>query len=437
MPYTKIDFIAIFILSLPLNILLIFRFLFFKERFSPFKNFGDSISFLYYSSLFFGIFLFALYPENAAYYPSMSAMMFLGICLIVYFSPLYYFQRRRALILNVVSKKIFKFCCFFILIGGWVAIIHFTPRAIDVLTSNVSEFRILLNTGELDVGSKTMTDKILVGFSTFYGIAQLLGLIVFASDLYGKWSKLIGVLLLISSVSYVINAFSFGGRDGVVYWIVSLWVNILLVRFFMGGLRIKILKPYFILSVLLLLIPFSLITASRFSNIFGYSLFDYMAQQTIEFNNVFILDPPLYHGDFHFYQFKEMLFGKERLLTKESMYGFYFEHGVFPWRFKYFFGSFLMDFGKIGTLTIVLLMALTVFILLIKKTRFSINDHIVGLDALLLLYLYCQIGFMGVFYFKHMALNNYMLALIGLSAIVYLGKLCGLKSFVSLKPATF
>ena len=152
------------------------------------------------------------------------------------------------------------------LIGGVLSIVKFAPLAKGVFGGEIDVFRIDLNLGKLNIGSKSWIDTLLVGFSTFFGVVQLLGLIVFSSRLFGKWSKIVGIILLLSSISYILNVFSYAGRDGLVYWVLSLLVNILLVKTFLGGYHINRLNAFLGLSVLLLLFPFFIITIARFSS---------------------------------------------------------------------------------------------------------------------------------------------------------------------------
>ena len=429
----EMNIYTLFVLALPLIILLVFRLLFFKKKFSPTKLFGDFISLLYFLSLFLGVVYFGLYPESSIYCPSLAAMIFLSLCLVVYFAPLYYFQRRRRLALDVINRDFFKLFCVVMLIGGIFSIAKYAPLAIEVLSGDIRAFRLGRNAGLIDVGSKSLIDTFFAGFATFFGIAQLLGLIVFSSKLFGKWSNIIGIMLLLSSISYVLNAFSFAGRDGVVYWVLSLLINIILVRTLLGGYHVTKLKNILSFSILLLLTTFLLITISRFPSKTVYYIFNYSSHQLVTFNDVYILDPPLYYGDLNFSEIKGIFVDKESLLTRKALFDDYLDQDVIPWRFKFFVGSFLADFGKVGTLLIMASMAFLVFVLLVKKRRLSTNSKVISIDALFLLYLYCQIGFMGVFYFKHMSLNNYMLALIGLSFVLYSFRLIGLKSVVRLK----
>ena len=164
-----------------------------------------------------------------------------------------------------------------------------------------------------------------------------------------------------------------------------------------------------------------------------YSIFSYASHQLVSFNNVYVLDPPLYHGDLCFREIKGIFIDKENLLSRNALFGDYLDEGVIPWKFTFFVGTFLSDFGKIGTLLLIALMSFMVFILFVKKSRLSTKTKVISIDELFLLYLYCQIGFMGIFYFKHMSLNNYCLALVGLSFILYLLRLFGFKSLVALK----
>jgi len=421
------------ILIMPLIVLISFRVLLFKGKFSPLRNIGDTISVLFLLSLIMGVIFSAIYPECSQFEPSLAAMVYLSTCFILYFFPLYYFQRRKMMVLNVVNLFLFKFLCIFLLIGGFFAIIKSFPLVMQVFGGEINVFRLAISAGTADVGSKTIIDTFAVGFSTFFGIAQLLGLIVFSSALFGKWSKWIGLMLLFSSFSYVFNVFTFAGRDGVVYWILSFLFNICLIKGLLNATYVNKLNYLFGFIVLLLFVPFFLISISRFSSEFFYYIFSYMSQQLCTFNDVYVLDPPIYYGDLNFSGIKGIFIEETSILPRDALHDYYFSHGVIPWRFKFFIGSLLADFGRMGTIVFMGVISFLIFILLVKKRRDCVNDKVLSFDVLLLLYFYCQIGFMGVFYFKHSSLNNYVLSLIGLALIFLFLRLMGLKSIVSFK----
>ncbi|MEJ2455326.1 MAG: hypothetical protein P8103_14375 [Candidatus Thiodiazotropha sp.] len=412
---------------LPLVVLSLFRVVFFQGHFAPHRRSGDFILSLYLATFIFGIFFHLFYPEQSRFPPSSTAMLFLSLCLVIYFLPILQFQNRQLQQIEIGNILVIRALTIILLIGSIYSILMFISKVSAAFSGDINTYRLAVNTGEINVGSTTIFETIAVGFSTFFGIVQLLGFVCLFSKLFGKYSKIIGTLLLASSLSYVLNSFSYAGRDGVVFWLFSILFNFLLFRSWFGVNLIKGLKHLIIITGILITIFFMIISYSRFSLDTFYYLFSYISQQMVVFNDVYLLDPPLYHGDKSFHDIKSLFVSSENLLDRSQYFQYYISNDIEPWRFKYFVGTFLMDFGPLGTLTLIAITAAFILFLLFSKTVNSTNNRTIKIDTLFLYYLYCQIGFMGVFYFKHSALNNFLLAVfilaIFLRVIIFIPRL--------------
>lgn len=380
---------------------------------------ADFMIFLYFFFLFSGFIYAIFHPSGYKYPPSIVAMLFLVVCLCVYMAPIIFFQKRSSAFLDLCNKKIFIFLCIFFSLGSFSSIIYFSYKAYDVFVYGVGQYRLDLNQGMVSPLESSVFNSFNVLFSTMFGVTQLLGLIVLSTSLFGRFSKHFGLFMLFLSVSYVLNSLAFAGRDGVVFWIISLCFNVVLVRslFSVNGLEF-IFKWLFFLGVGML-VPFLVISYARFGDGMLYSIFYYVSHQLVTFNDYFSANLPIYYGDSGFSEIKKYL-GLDVYLERGSLSYEYMQRGVIPWVWAYFIGSLLLDFGRLGTLCFLVLMSIFMFIVILKKTRRSAANKIIPLDALLVFFLYCQIGFMGVFYFKHAVMNNYVIALLLMSFLLYI-----------------
>lgn len=392
---------------LPFAFLLWYRKVFFSGAVRPTKNYGDFVFFVYWFPLLFGFF-YAIKVGGNLPPPNIWAMLYLCLAFSIYFFPLFRFQCRREEAIDFIDRKILAALCVALILGGVGAVIIFSSKAGYALEYGVLALRRGVYSGEVSVFNGNFIDTVAVGFSSFFGLSQLLAFLILATRVFGRLSLFIALGLLVSSLSYVFNALAFGGRDGVVFWILSFFFCYVLVS------RYSTIRPPVAVRILFLcFVIFGgavliYITAQRFDDYF-FGVFSYGAMQIDQFNALFSIDPPLYHGWNSFGKILSLL-GFERSIAPGAYKDYYLSHGVKPWEFKFFVGSLFRDFGKLGTVALLGSFAIGMLLLFWKKTRFDRAGKVMPLERILALYLYCQVGFMGVFYFKHSALNMYLLA---------------------------
>ena len=416
-----------FIFLIPVFLILLFRFLLFKGKFKPIHKCGDFVFSLYLLSMILGAIIYFVYPnEVAVFNPSILAMIYLSLALVIYFFPLFYFQDKKSYKLDIINITLFKFLSLFFLIGSLYSIVIFIPKVLDAFSGGVGNSRLMLNSGELVVLGGSFFETIAVGFSAFFSFVQIIGLIVISFRIFGKKSNFIGALILISSTSYIFNGIAYAGRDGIVFWFFSFLFNYTMLNSWFGMKISKSLSKMIWFILILFLSVFLYITFSRFSSGVVFSIINYFSQQITNFNDLFILNPPVYHGSLNFFQLKGYLL--PNMLEPGDLNYYYLSNNVYPWIFSFFVGSFVADFGKSVTLLIFFLFSLFMFLALIKKTKTS--GRSINIYHILLFNFYGQVGYMGVFYFKHSALNNYVLALFILSFFLYLFKILTKRSFL-------
>jgi oligosaccharide repeat unit polymerase len=227
---------------------------------------------------------------------------------------------------------------------------------------------------------------------------------------YPRSSNLKAYVHLVSSFSYVFYIFNYLGRDGVIYWCITfLMLTSLFSQFLKKRTIRKILVIAFILAVPMFFI-FLLISFYRFSSEgLLFSLFDYSGQQIFNFSDQFYLDFPLLHGEKSFqklYEFYYYVSGNSYVeFNRDAWNSYFFDESLVPWVFATFFGSWIHDFGKIGTLLLVIFFALisrnlTKEIKKYKSIKFS---------NLIALIVFMQIVSWGVFYYRQYSAFYYLL----------------------------
>lgn len=263
------------------------------------------------------------------------------------------------------------------------SIIYFTPVVINVFSvENLSDARIAMTQGDLFV-KETIWNTIASVSSSFYNIAFILFFIYRAKGTNRKLS----ILLLISSLSYVLNVFAYVGRDGVVFWVFSFIGTYLLFRNFLPLKDRNTIRKYFVIFLILAVPLFMAITYDRFSDNPFAGMISYIGQSFPNFMLAFKADFPVSRGN-AFPLFKEIL----GIPITESYRGEF--GGTVTWVFGTFIKSFMLNFNILGTIILGLAMGLVVK-LVFKKSSTKLYFH-----QLFVFFLYFQIFSQGVFYFR-------------------------------------
>lgn len=385
---------------------------------------ADFIVLLYFFFLAMGFLYTLIHPEIYKYPPNIFAMLYLILCLAIYILPITVVQRRSVRFIDLGGRRLFFLLCLVFALGSFISIVFFFFKVYDVFVYGVGAYRLDLNYGNATPFQSSIVSKVSVLFSLFFGFVQLLGLIVIVTDFFGKRSKVFGLILIFLSTSYVLNSLAFAGRDGVVFWILSLLFNVVFIRSLFSVDSVNFVFRWLFFLGLILVVPFIMISVARFGSGTVDSIFYYIAHQLSSFNDYFSADLPLYYGEGAFSDIKRYL-GFDVYVDRGSFKYEYLQRNVVPWTWGYFIGSLIFDFGKFGTFFFLCALAVFVYVVVAKKTKSSVLSVVMPIDIILVFYLYCQIGIMGVFYFKHAVMNNYMIAVIILSFTIYLLRVLG------------
>jgi len=145
-----------------------------------------------------------------------------------------------------------------------------------------------------------------------------------------------------------------------------------------------------------------------------------MGQQIKNFSNLYLIDPPLSYGRVNFSNFVNILEAIGLSIPYNSfdiVKSYFFSKGYDTNVFSTFIGSFLFDFGKIGTVAFLSIISSVICYFSAVKTARKVY-----LSDLLLLLLYYQIVSWGVFYFRQYSMNYYLLAVILLYGLFRLSR---------------
>lgn len=201
-------------------------------------------------------------------------------------------------------------------------------------------------------------------------------------------SKYRCILLFIGSFSEILHVLTEVGRDGVIFWLFDFVFFYLLFYDFIKEENKQRLRKIFFIVGAIILIPFMLISISRFEgNVLG-DLVSYMGQQYKHFCYYFDFDPlPVSYGR-SFPLYFEIT--GQRMPAPPIFSNAYTDSTSFGT----FIRGFLTNFGVIGTFLVGLIMAL-----IFRSTMKSTDDHFAFYKFFVYI-LYFQIFSQGVFYYR-------------------------------------
>lgn len=196
------------------------------------------------------------------------------------------------------------------------------------------------------------------------------------------------ILLFFSSFSEPVHILTSVGRDGIVFWIFSFLFFFLLFIKFLPENKVRYIRKMFIYSSVVALIPFMLISISRFhGNVIG-DLVSYMGQSFRNFCYYLdIEDRPVSYGS-AFPLYYEIT-GKVKPIVEQWSAG-----GTYSSAFATFIRSFFVNFGIGGTIVVCFFMGI-IFRIIIKIKIIRMPFY-----CLFIYMLYFQIYSQGVFYFR-------------------------------------
>lgn len=223
-----------------------------------------------------------------------------------------------------------------------------------------------------------------------------------------KWRR---ILLFISSFSEPLHILSFVGRDGIVFWLFTFIFCYAFFYPFLPAIKTKKLLRSFIIVGVIMLIPFFLISLSRFGDGesgTGGSFVSYLGHAFIQ--------GPLYFG----IQNKPLTLGAGFPLFRQLLGLPEYESGgpiiIGDW-ISYKFSTFVVSLYQ--SLDIIGLVLVIICIFFIVAISFGRAKKVLSFSQFIIYLLYFQVVGQGVFYFKHYTRggNLFILSCIALAVL--------------------
>lgn len=380
------------------------------------KHFGviNLLFLVYAASLGLGGIAFYFGALKSVFEIDMLSMLYLSVLLTLMFRGFSRFRDRDFRRIKLENIILIRWLEMFVLIGGIFSLIFFSPFAVIALNGDINLNRV--NNSDLIANFAVfgLVNSFAGLFANLFVLAQTFFYLRLIDDT-GKFNGVIRNFLLVSSLSYVVYNLAYVGRDGVVLWVMTLAFQYLFFRGFLSTKRRRKFRKLSIAIISIIAIPFVGISIARFGGRDQSTLwymFNYFYQQSVNFNDQFLVDVPAQYGWFNFPDVVSYLeivgWSYESPMGFETLTEYFKARGVDPWRFSFFFGMFLTDFGKIGTIVFLFMMTTFVRNILIRVRRTSVfifSDYI----AFVLLY---QFVYYGLFYNRYFRANSYLIFMI-------------------------
>jgi oligosaccharide repeat unit polymerase len=341
-------------------------------------------------------------------YPS-TLVLLIGITLSISGFLRFRVQNVSKILGNIRGQKIIENL---LILSQLLAIGFFLPFAISALTGDPNENRLFLDEKIEVLGSYGLINTLAGAASQLFSVSLVLAFIRLASTKIQGRNVLRALFLAISSLSYVIYIFAYVGRDGVIYWLMTAVALYFVFRSHLAEADKKIIVLFGSIVALVLLIPFGVITVSRFFDAdqgAGWSFFEYFGAQIHNFSDYSSIDRPITYGLQSFPMFANAgctVFGlscPSSLDMKDIVFQQYLSQGKVPWVFGTFVSDFVGDFGNLGALFVIFVFSR--FCSVVCAGPRSGAPY--SLARLLLILFLFSIPFWGVFYFRFSIMNGY------------------------------
>lgn len=323
--------------------------------------------------------------------------VFAFLSLYLYFLPYIKFNELKVKELKIPNLNILNLFSVFLIVVSLFSILYWLPYVSNLFlsSSDLGEMREDYVEGNLSVGGGGFFQTI-AGISAHMYYFNIIIYFVYKA-LNIKRSQ--QILLLLSSVSYVIYVFSAVGRDGIVFWLFSFVCCYLFFRPYLFKSDEQVIKRLMIFAAILMLVPFMMISSSRFTGRVGGSLISYMGQALPSFCFYFGADPRPRNPGGSFPYFCD-------LLNIPHYHDYWSVPGTTSTSFGFFIRGFLVSLGLPGFI----LLELSILLLLMK------NFKKIGLKMdfgkIILYFLFLQIFTQGVFYFRQYSAAGNILIII-------------------------
>lgn len=318
-------------------------------------------------------------------------LVYYSICLMLLLSPfLFCSYEKKIKFISLPSLKLLKIVNLLIIFSSLISVVYFSVVIYKLLTTQDLEmFRHLLVAEGHPIIEKSLLNTFSGVVASFYTITIFL----FYVNLITRGRRYISAGLFIGSFSYPLFVFSYFGRDGFLFWVVSfLSLYIMFYNMMADDLNYKV-KKLFIGFSLIFFVLFMFISFARFGD------FDsvvrhvniYLGQQPFIFAGIFAINLTPHYGATSFPLFSSLF------LTDLTVNTYLRELGSnisLSWQFGTLLKDFYLDFGALGLVIFILLSGAILSLFFFEKNQ---NNNFF---KLFLFFAYSQIIIQGVFYYR-------------------------------------
>lgn len=269
-------------------------------------------------------------------------------------------------------------------IGAWFAVIYQAPYAVSAFAMGADQVRSALNVHGESLLPTSFATTLAVGISSFYLVYLFLFFIALANGL----SRVLTLSMLVGSLSYVVSSYTFGARDGVVFFLLALAFAYSIFRSLLSQAtkrRLRILASVVVLATIGSLVQF---TVDRFGDAGSSGLASgtvgYIGQQPYVFVETVESQHYFYGLSLRFPTIAELFGTSTNVIRSET----------FEWSFGTFLKDYYSMFGWPSLVGLSLFGALVFGAVVVMRKKFP------PVTLLLLVALYFQLMTSGIFYFR-------------------------------------
>ncbi|MEI6576787.1 MAG: O-antigen polymerase [Bacteroidota bacterium] len=329
-----------------------------------------------------------------------SCIYYCGI-LTLFFLPFFYKNNGFLFNRDKTNHKLFGIISKSLIIINVVAILCSLQFILFVFTHNPGSFKIdaastLSNLG-YSIGPFESLGFTLLGY--FSGFYIVLLVFFFYSLIFYKNSRKLSFLLLISSMTPIVNGMRVGGRVQMTYWILIFFSCYIFFKNQLPASEKKYIRKTSMVVFLIFILYFASITISRFSDSYSFgngqgeitSIIVYLGQPFINFNNLFSE-----------YDFNQINLARIFPITYDIFSNYRFDLEIYRQTMPFdstlfygFLGDFVFDVGVVGTIIYVIGYLFVSFTIKHMKIRGSYE-----LYQILIFFLLLQIPLHGLFFYS-------------------------------------
>jgi oligosaccharide repeat unit polymerase len=364
-------------------------------------NLGTLLLVLYSFSALISI---ILYKTDFLFYQhieiKLSSCIYYCGMLTMFFAPFLTNRHTKIEKTSLPNLKLFNLISYFFIIINITAIVLTLNYTVFILSHDAGAFKtdskLLMRLGYNIGFFETIGISIFQYFSDFY-IVNLI--FFFYSITYLKKNLIFNSLLLISSMSTIVNGLSVGGRTQMIYWILVFISIYLFFKNQMSQSTKRFVSKTFFVLLSIFSVYFIGITISRFSGAYSsatnyhelISIAEYSGQSFLRFNEFFT---SFHYDDYtlaRIFPILHDIFSSSKFDLSKYRQMLPMNIGIF----YTFLGDLFVDVGVMGTI-IYLIVYRSMFSLTQKKYK----NNTIRFHKVLLLFMFYQIPLNGLFYYS-------------------------------------